>query len=111
MSEPITTSGSSPSPRKKKIDRSELPLSNFLPKTNLPASWGYVLALVGLIPGLGLPCGLLAWILGTIGYRRFRRDPNVMGHGISVVAKYLGVIEFVCNSIGMVFVAIGLDWL
>ena len=98
---------SKPQPvRRRKHDRSELPHS-FLPDGNPAARRGYLFALFGLIPGLGIVCGPLAVILGFIGRRTARRDEQERGKGHAYASRVLGVLEIVCNAAGWFVLASG----
>ena len=56
-----------PRPRRRGVpeDRSEIPLTSFLPTRNPPARCAYVLAGLGLVPVLGLFLGVPAAVCGT----------------------------------------------
>ncbi len=91
-------------PRRRKKDRSEIPVS-FLPEGNPAARWAYLFALAGLIPGLGLVCGLPAAILGILGRRAALKDEDRRGLGHAYVSRLVGPIEFACNAAGFVCIA------
>lgn len=70
-------------PGRKRADKNEFPPS-FLPMNNPRSRTAYLFALFGLIPGLGLPLGIIAIIFGILGYRaaKSERSGNGLGHAI-----------------------------
>jgi hypothetical protein len=99
----MSTASADP-PRRRQNDRSEIPVS-FLPEGNPAARRGYLFALVGLIPGLGLFCGLPALVFGILGGRAARRDEFERGMGHAYFSRLAGTIEFVCNATGFACLA------
>ena len=91
-------------------DRSEWAMSTLLPPNNRPAGRSYVLALFGLIPGLGALLGPTAVAFGWFGLRQHRRDPKAMGKGHAMVGMTLGVLEILVNALGWSLIALGLGW-
>jgi hypothetical protein len=80
-----------------------------LPKRNTAARRGYIAAVVGLIPPLGLPFGLAALALCGVGWVRARRDTERDGLGHSVAGVILALIEIVCTSLGTWYFLRGLE--
>jgi hypothetical protein len=99
----MSTTSANP-PRRRQNDRSEIPVS-FLPQGNPAARRGYLFALVGLIPGLGLVCGLPALVFGIVGGRAARRDEFERGMGHAYFSRLAGTVEFVCNVAGFAILA------
>jgi hypothetical protein len=95
-------------PRRRKNDRSEVPVS-FLPVGNPAARRAYLFALVGLIPGLGIICGLPATVFAVIGSRAALKDDERRGRGHAYISRILGPIEFVCSAAGLVCLAKAMD--
>jgi hypothetical protein len=101
---------SSPTPpsaapaRRRKHDRSEVPVS-FLPEGNLPARWAYIFALLGLIPGLGLLFGPLAIGFAVAGFRVAAADEFHRGRGHAKMSRLLGALEIVSNAAGWLILA------
>ncbi len=73
-------------------------VATVIPYRNLPALIGYYCAVFSLIPCLGMPLGLTAFVLGVIGLRRARQHPEAKGK----VHAWIGII------VGGIF---GLLWL
>jgi hypothetical protein len=90
--------------RRRRNDRSEIAVS-FLPEGNPVAKRAYLLALVGLIPGLGLICGPPAIIFGTLGRRAALRDEERRGLGHAYMSRLLGAVEFACSVGGLLCLA------
>src|SRR3954469_23239932 len=90
--------------RRRKNDRSEVPVS-FLPDGNLNARRAYLCAVLGLIPGFGLVLGLPAVVFGILGRRTALRDEFRRGLGHAYVSRLLGSVEFVCNGAGLACLA------
>src|SRR5262249_41475050 len=91
-------------PRRRQHDRSEIPVS-FLPEGNPAARHGYLFAIVGLIPGLGLVCGLPALVFGILGGRAAHRDEFERGMGHAYFSRLAGTFEFICNATGLALLA------
>jgi hypothetical protein len=100
---------SSPGPRRKRADRSEMPLS-FLPLTNPRARYAYISALVGLVPVLGLVMGPVAMLFGWLGVRYAKGLPNKDGLGHSVVSIILGFLEFAAAAGGLWLLGRSQEW-
>jgi hypothetical protein len=90
--------------RRRKNDRSEVPVS-FLPDGNPNARRAYLCAVIGLIPGLGLIFGLPAVAFGVLGRRAARRDEFGRGLGHAYVSRLMGAVEFACNAGGLACLA------
>jgi hypothetical protein len=87
-------------PRRRKNDRSEVPVS-FLPVGNPAARRAYLFALFGLIPGLGIVCGPPAAVFAVMGDRAAQNDEERRGRGHAYISRILGPIEFVCSAAGL----------
>jgi len=68
----------------------------------------YRCAMIGLIPGLGLPLGGAAIALGLRGMRYFKTDPDAHGKAHAVAAIVLGALELITNGIGLGMIWFGL---
>lgn len=90
--------------RRRRHDRSEVPVS-FLPQGNPAARWAYLFALVGLIPPFGAVCGPFAFVLGMVGLRTARRDPEYGGLGHAFMSRALGLVEFLTGVGGIACLA------
>jgi hypothetical protein len=69
---------------------------------------GIIGAIFGLIPITGiiaLALGLVAFILGIMGRRRFKRDPSVGRKGSATAGVVLGIIAIILGIIGLVIVS------
>jgi hypothetical protein len=80
-----------------------------LPKRNTAARRGYIAALIGLIPPLGLPFGMAALVLCGIGWVRARHDPERDGLGHSVAGVIIALLELAFTAVGTWFLLRGLE--
>jgi hypothetical protein len=99
MSSPTPPSPTPTPARRRKHDRSEIPVS-FLPEGNPPARRAYICALLGLIPGLGLVFGPIAIGFATAGLKVAAADEFHRGRGHSKISRLLGSLEIVSNAAG-----------
>ena len=97
-------------PRKRNDDRNDIPASVF-PEGNPHARRAYLCALLGIIPIVGLFTGPFAVLFGWLGYRVAKTLPNQKTIGHAVVSMLLGVLEMIFNSLGVYFLARGLNWI
>jgi hypothetical protein len=67
-------------------------VSTLIPYKNPPALIGYYTSIASLIPGLGLLLGPVAIVLGIVGFRAYRREPNLKGAAHAWVAIILGAL-------------------
>jgi hypothetical protein len=88
--------------RRKRPDKSDQPLNEFLPERNRAARWSYVAVMVGLVPLIGLVAGAVAVGFGIAGWVAYRRQPAVQGGGHSLVGIILGSIECLCNALALI---------
>lgn len=65
-------------------------LSRLIPSKNSMALTGYYLGVFGLIPVLGLPLAIAAFILGILGLKAYRRNHAIRGQTHAWVAIILG---------------------
>jgi hypothetical protein len=95
--------------RRRKNDRSEVPVS-FLPAGNPHARRAYLCAVVGLVPGLGLLLGPLAFVFGVLGRRAALRDEFRRGLGHAYVSRVVGAVEFIVGAAGWACLARAVGW-
>lgn len=72
-------------------------LSTLIPYRNVPALTGYYVSIASLIPGFGLILGPAAIVLGCLGLRLARRDPNAKGSVHAIIAIVLGLLGCVIS--------------
>ena len=63
-----------------------------IPYKNAPALIGYYLGIFSLIPCLGLLLAIPAFILGIIGLRKAKQNPEVKGKGHAITALVISSI-------------------
>jgi uncharacterized protein YqgC (DUF456 family) len=85
FSDPVPTAYPASPPSKKEG-------GHLIPYRNPMALIGYYLAVLSLVPGLGLLTGPIAIILGFLGYATYRREPDRHGQVHAVIAIVLGLI-------------------
>ena len=83
------------------------PLAQRLPYNNPPALYGYRLGMLGLIPVVGLFVGPIALVLGVIGWRRTRTNPELKGAGHAIFGAILGALEVLVGAVGLILILIG----
>ncbi len=66
-----------------------------IPYKNPMALTGYYIAVFSLIPGIGIPLGIVAVVLGIVGLRRRKLMPTIRGAGHAWVAIVLGSLSVV----------------
>ena len=84
-------------PRSAERRRDDSAVSTMIPYHNGMALTAYYLGVFGLIPVAGLVLGPLGLILGILGLRNARRDPEVKGTGHAITGIVLGGIAIVAN--------------
>lgn len=82
--------------QQQQILQSNQPLDGLIPLGNKPALIGYYLGVFGLIPFIGFPLAVGAVVLGTMGLKRHRLQPNAGGKGHAITALALGIFELTC---------------
>ncbi len=82
-------------------------VSVMIPYKNPKALIGYYLGIFSLIPCLGLPLGIAALVLGVLGLRAAKVQPNARGKVHAWVAIVLGGLCALGNMIGIVLVFVG----
>lgn len=100
-------------PRRRRGDRAaeEAVLTLSVPIANWQARLGWLAAMWGLIPVAGLALGIIAVMLGALGYRRVRRRPDDLGIRHAVGALILGAIEILVNVAGLGCITYGIQQL
>jgi hypothetical protein len=84
----LVSTATLPPPVSPSSDSASDPVSTVIPYKNMPALISYYLAVFSLIPCLGIPLGLAAVVLGVIGLKRARHQPEVRGK----VHAWFGII-------------------
>jgi hypothetical protein len=79
------------------LQRRGEPLRTIIPYTNPKALSAYYCGIFALIPGVGALLGLFALVLGIIGLRTVRRNPQAKGTGHAVAGIVLGVVTLLVN--------------
>jgi hypothetical protein len=85
-------------------------VATVIPYRNPPALVGYYLAVFSIFPFIGLPLGLTAIVLGIIGLRRIKANPESKGTAhawIAIVLGAVGVAISVTCITGMILMSLG----
>lgn len=61
-----------------------------IPYKNAPALIGYYLGIFSLLPFIGIPLGIIAFILGILGLKKSKTNPHVKGKVHAYVALICG---------------------
>jgi hypothetical protein len=88
-------------------EESDSPFSGLGEGRNRPARLAYYMALVGLVPGLGLVLGPAAALLGIWARRRGRNDPAFTGQSPATAALVLGALLALTNWAGLALMIAG----
>jgi hypothetical protein len=97
-------------PRRQNLAAAGEVFGDFTPWQNPPAVYAYRTSLYGLAPIVGLGLGPAAIVLGLIGRRRFRKNPEVHGMNFANAGITIGTIDVLFNAAGIGCVTRGLGW-
>jgi hypothetical protein len=86
-----------PRPRRPRRDDDDNVVASIIPYRNVTALIGYYIAVFGLIPIIGFLLGPIALILGILGVRHAKRNPEAKGMVHAIVAIVLGSIELLAH--------------
>jgi hypothetical protein len=82
-------------------EESDTPFGGPVEGPNRPAVLAYRVAVIGLIPGLGLALGPLVIVWGMWVQYRGRREPEFTGYGLTTAAVLLGLFITLTNWLGL----------
>ncbi|HTD66082.1 MAG TPA: GYF domain-containing protein [Candidatus Limnocylindria bacterium] len=86
------------------------PVSVVIPYKNPKALIGYYFGIFSLIPCIGLPLGIAAFVLGILGLKAAKAHPNARGKVHAWVGIILGGLCAVGNIVGVVLMASNLPF-
>jgi len=89
-------------------DDTDTPFSRYIDPANRPAVRAYRLAVLSLVPGLGLLLGPAALVLGVAARRRGAANPDFTARGPAAAAVLFGAMTAVTNWAGLVLMVLGL---
>ncbi len=89
-------------------ENSDTPFSPAATVHNRPALRAYHLAIVSIVPGVGLFAGPVACVLGLTARSRGKRDPLFTATGPVFAAIILGALTALSNWVGFVMMYLGL---
>ena len=87
--------------RRAVAEDSDTPFGGHVERQNRAAVWAYRVAVLGLIPGLGLALGPLAVVWGMWAQWRGRREPEFTAYGPATAAVLLGLFITLTNWLGL----------
>jgi hypothetical protein len=73
-------------------------IDRLIPTKNAKALIAYYLGVFSVIPCIALVLGPAALILGILGLKECKRDPNLPGKGHAITGIVLGSLTFVANA-------------
>jgi hypothetical protein len=82
-------------------EESDSPFGGPVEAPNRSAVWAYRVAVLGLVPGLGLGLGPAALVWGLAARWRGRREPEFTAHGPANAAALLGAFTSLTNWGGL----------
>ena len=88
---------------------SDTPFAGSVEGPNRSAIWGYRVAVLGLIPGLGLLLGPVAIAWACVALLRGRHDPEFTARGPALASILLGVLNSLTNWLGLMMMIRGID--
>lgn len=80
-------------PRKRRSSGGSNALETVVPFKNGAALAAYYCGVFGLIPGIGLLLGPIAFILGIVGLVKKKNNPKVKGTGHALAGIILGIVD------------------
>jgi hypothetical protein len=89
-------------------DDTDTPFSRYIDPANRPAVRAYRLAVLSMVPGLGLLLGPAALVLGSLARRRGKADPDFTARGPAAAAVLFGALTAVTNWAGLALMVLGL---
>jgi hypothetical protein len=89
-------------------EESDVPPSPYAEGLNRDAHRAYRLAMLGLVPGLGLALGPLGLVLGAIARARGREEPGFTAARLAWAAVVFGGLTGVTNWLGITLMVLGL---
>ncbi len=87
---------------------SDTPFGGPVEPANRSAVWAYRVAVLGLVPGLGLVLGPPSFVWGLWAWLRGRRNPEFTARGPAYAAILLGVLNALTNWLGLTLMIRGL---
>jgi hypothetical protein len=87
--------------RRSIAEESDSPFAGAVEGPNRSAIWAYRVAVLGLIPGLGLAVGPFVLVWGVWAQWRGRREPEFTAHGPATAAILLGFFTSLANWVGL----------
>ena len=93
--------------RRDPTEEADSPFSRYIDPVNRPAVRAYRLAVLSMVPGLGLLLGPAAVVLGAVARRRGRAEPDFTAKGPATAAVLLGAATALTNWAGLALMVLG----
>jgi hypothetical protein len=87
--------------RRSTVEDTDTPFGRYIDPANRPAVLAYRIAVLSLVPGLGLVLGPAAVVLGALARWRGRADPDFTARGPAAGAVLFGVMTALTNWAGL----------
>jgi hypothetical protein len=94
--------------RRNSVEDTDTPFSRHVEPANRPAVRAYRLAVLSMVPGLGLLLGPVAAVLGAVAGRRGRANPDFTARGPASAAVVFGAMTAVTNWAGLALMVLAL---
>jgi len=94
--------------RRNSVEDTDTPFSRYIEPANRPAVRAYRLAVLSMVPGLGLLLGPVAVVLGAAAGRRGKANPDFTARGPAAAAVMFGAMTAVTNWAGLALMVLGL---
>jgi hypothetical protein len=94
--------------RRNTIEDTDTPFSRYIDPANWPAVRAYRVAVLSMVPGLGLLLGPAAVVLGEVARRRGTADPDFTARGAAAAAVLFGALTALTNWAGLALMVFGL---
>jgi hypothetical protein len=94
--------------RRNAIDDTDTPFGRYIDPANRPAVRAYRVAVLSMVPGLGLLLGPVAVVLGAVAQRRGKADADFTARGPAAAAVVFGALTALTNWAGLALMALAL---
>jgi hypothetical protein len=94
--------------RRSSVEDTDTPFSRHIDPANRPAVRAYRVAVLSMVPGLGLLLGPVAVVLGAAASRHGKADPDFTARGPAAAAVVFGAMTAVTNWAGLALMVLAL---
>ena len=97
-------------PPPKPVDATDEAVATIIPYKNAPALIAYYLGLFSIAPLIGFPMAIAALVLGVLGLKAVRRNPQAHGTAHAWVGLGCGTIGLLLNGLIIAGIILSLLW-